>query len=44
MKEIIEWLYLLDGIFNIIVVDKFVYWIWVFFLYRNIYGCLKYVF
>lgn len=32
MKEIIEWLYLLDGIFNIIVVDKFVYWIWVFFV------------
>lgn len=31
MKEIIEWLYLLDGIFNIIVVDKFVYWIWFFF-------------
>lgn len=43
MKEIIEWLYLLDGIFNIIVVDKFVYWIG-FCLYRNIYGCLKYVF
>lgn len=31
MKEITEWLHSLDGISNIIAVDKLAHWIWVFF-------------
>lgn len=32
MKEITEWLHSLDGISNIIAVDKLAHWIWVFFV------------
>lgn len=44
MKEITEWLHSLDGISNIIAVDKLAHWIWVFFSYRNIHGRLKHAF
>lgn len=43
MKEITEWLHSLDGISNIIAVDKLAHWIG-FCSYRNIHGRLKHAF